>query len=49
VLFDEPTSALDSTMVSEILAVIRKLVLGGMCRFYMECGMVQPLFFLKKM
>ncbi len=30
VLFDEPTSALDPTMVSEVLAVIRKLAAGGM-------------------
>lgn len=30
VLFDEPTSALDPTMISEVLAVIRKLVLDGM-------------------
>ncbi len=30
VLFDEPTSALDPTMVSEVLAVIRKLVADGM-------------------
>ncbi|MEE9912840.1 MAG: amino acid ABC transporter ATP-binding protein [Deltaproteobacteria bacterium] len=30
VLFDEPTSALDPTMVSEVLAVIRKLALDGM-------------------
>ena len=29
-LFDEPTSALDSTMVSELLAVIRKLSREGM-------------------
>ena len=30
VLFDEPTSALDPTMVSEVLAVIRKLAQDGM-------------------
>lgn len=30
VLFDEPTSALDPTMVSEVLAVIRKLANQGM-------------------
>jgi polar amino acid transport system ATP-binding protein len=30
VLFDEPTSALDPTMVSEVLAVIRKLAREGM-------------------
>jgi len=30
VLFDEPTSALDPTMVSEVLAVIRKLANEGM-------------------
>lgn len=30
VLFDEPTSALDPTMVSEVLAVIRKLALDGL-------------------
>ena len=30
VLFDEPTSALDPTMVSEVLAVIRKLAEQGM-------------------
>lgn len=30
VLFDEPTSALDPTMVSEVLAVIRRLVREGM-------------------
>lgn len=30
VLFDEPTSALDPTMISEVLAVIRKLALDGM-------------------
>lgn len=30
VLFDEPTSALDPTMVSEVLAVIRKLAQQGM-------------------
>jgi polar amino acid transport system ATP-binding protein len=30
VLFDEPTSALDPTMVSEVLAVIRRLVRDGM-------------------
>lgn len=30
VLFDEPTSALDPTMVSEVLAVIRKLAAKGM-------------------
>ncbi|HLZ20183.1 MAG TPA: ATP-binding cassette domain-containing protein [Smithellaceae bacterium] len=30
VLFDEPTSALDPTMISEVLAVIRKLALAGM-------------------
>jgi polar amino acid transport system ATP-binding protein len=30
VLFDEPTSALDPTMVSEVLAVIRKLTRDGM-------------------
>lgn len=30
VLFDEPTSALDPTMVSEVLAVIRKLAKEGM-------------------
>ena len=30
VLFDEPTSALDPTMVSEVLAVIRKLASQGM-------------------
>ena len=30
VLFDEPTSALDPTMVSEVLAVIRKLARDGM-------------------
>ena len=30
VLFDEPTSALDPTMVSEVLAVIRKLASNGM-------------------
>ncbi len=30
VLFDEPTSALDPTMVSEVLAVIRKLAENGM-------------------
>lgn len=30
VLFDEPTSALDPTMVSEVLAVIRKLAQNGM-------------------
>ena len=30
VLLDEPTSALDPTMVSEVLAVIRKLVASGM-------------------
>ncbi len=29
-LFDEPTSALDPTMVSEVLAVVRKLAAGGM-------------------
>lgn len=29
-LFDEPTSALDPTMVSEVLAVIRKLAADGM-------------------
>lgn len=29
-LFDEPTSALDPTMVSEVLAVIRRLGAGGM-------------------
>lgn len=29
-LFDEPTSALDPTMVSEVLAVIRRLARGGM-------------------
>jgi ABC-type polar amino acid transport system ATPase subunit len=29
-LFDEPTSALDAEMVSEVLKVIRDLVLGGM-------------------
>lgn len=29
-LFDEPTSALDPTMISEVLAVIRKLALDGM-------------------
>jgi len=30
VLFDEPTSALDPTMISEVLAVIRKLAQDGM-------------------
>jgi len=30
VLFDEPTSALDPTMISEVLAVIRKLAADGM-------------------
>ena len=30
VLFDEPTSALDPTMVSEVLAVVRKLAAEGM-------------------
>ena len=30
ILFDEPTSALDPTMVSEVLAVIRRLAKGGM-------------------
>ena len=30
VLFDEPTSALDPTMISEVLAVIRKLAREGM-------------------
>ena len=30
ILFDEPTSALDPTMVSEVLAVIRKLAKQGM-------------------
>jgi polar amino acid transport system ATP-binding protein len=30
VLFDEPTSALDPTMISEVLAVIRKLAMDGM-------------------
>ena len=30
VLFDEPTSAIDPTMVSEVLAVIRKLAAKGM-------------------
>jgi polar amino acid transport system ATP-binding protein len=30
ILFDEPTSALDPTMVSEVLAVIRKLAQDGM-------------------
>jgi len=30
VLFDEPTSALDPTMISEVLAVIRKLAQNGM-------------------
>jgi polar amino acid transport system ATP-binding protein len=30
VLFDEPTSALDPTMISEVLAVIRKLARDGM-------------------
>jgi polar amino acid transport system ATP-binding protein len=30
VLFDEPTSALDPTMVSEVLAVIRRLARNGM-------------------
>ena len=30
ILFDEPTSALDPTMVSEVLAVIRKLAADGM-------------------
>ncbi len=30
ILFDEPTSALDPTMVSEVLAVIRRLATGGM-------------------
>lgn len=30
VLFDEPTSALDPTMISEVLAVIRRLALDGM-------------------
>jgi len=30
ILFDEPTSALDPTMVSEVLAVIRKLARDGM-------------------
>jgi polar amino acid transport system ATP-binding protein len=30
VLFDEPTSALDPTMVSEVLAVIRRLAIDGM-------------------
>ncbi len=30
ILFDEPTSALDPTMVSEVLAVIRKLAREGM-------------------
>jgi polar amino acid transport system ATP-binding protein len=30
VLFDEPTSALDPTMVSEVLAVIRRLAKDGM-------------------
>jgi polar amino acid transport system ATP-binding protein len=30
ILFDEPTSALDPTMVSEVLAVIRRLVREGM-------------------
>jgi polar amino acid transport system permease protein len=29
-LFDEPTSALDPELVSEVLAVIRRLALGGM-------------------
>jgi polar amino acid transport system ATP-binding protein len=29
-LFDEPTSALDPTMVSEVLAVIRRLAKEGM-------------------
>ena len=30
ILFDEPTSALDPTMISEVLAVIRRLARGGM-------------------
>ena len=30
ILFDEPTSALDPTMVSEVLAVMRKLALEGL-------------------
>lgn len=30
ILFDEPTSALDPTMVSEVLAVIRKLAMDGL-------------------
>jgi polar amino acid transport system ATP-binding protein len=30
ILFDEPTSALDPTMISEVLAVIRRLAKGGM-------------------
>ena len=30
ILFDEPTSALDPTMVSEVLAVIRRLARDGM-------------------
>jgi polar amino acid transport system ATP-binding protein len=30
ILFDEPTSALDPTMVSEVLAVIRRLAKDGM-------------------
>ena len=30
ILFDEPTSALDPTMVSEVLAVIRRLAKAGM-------------------
>ena len=30
ILFDEPTSALDPTMVSEVLAVIRRLAKEGM-------------------
>jgi polar amino acid transport system ATP-binding protein len=30
ILFDEPTSALDPTMISEVLAVMRRLAKGGM-------------------
>src|SRR5262249_57417017 len=30
ILFDEPTSALDPTMVSEVLAVMRRLAKDGM-------------------
>ena len=30
ILFDEPTSALDPTMISEVLAVVRKLAADGM-------------------